>query len=1065
MRRAAILLILCLFNLYGLFAAQVYFPKDPTISPDGNDVCFVFDNDLWIVPFAGGDARRLTSTPAQEWGPQWSPDGRHIAFNSNREGSNMVYLIPVRGGDSRVISKDAYNVVEWYPDSTALLVTRSNMRYGSSSFYRLPLDGSPATLIAEIGDSFATLSPDGKSIIFNRYGDAHRKAYTGSLAGDLWKIDLATKEYTRLTNTQYTERYPRFAHSSGALFYCLSDGNHFQLMRTQNMDFTTAVQLSSFTEWSARDISVARTNERVVYEYFDQIWKYDPAQPANSQIAPLSINIPEDQWTDTRRWDKGGTELSLFAVSPDENFLALQYKYDAFLRPRDGGEPRRMTFDQGGISGIIFMENSRDILVHKMHQGKEMLFMTNVEDPTKLEEFHWFGADSLTVDNLYRDQSGVWVMNYSSSRIGGQVAIADAGLANLRPINAPYPVVTQLGINDDASWAIYAAQRPDFTRELYLYEFATENHIKLFNDYGWSGNFMWTPDNTSILFSQGGGISRLDLIPRDEYELEKDYWALALERSEPYDDEYIEEVDGTENWEDEESLEESIDAEPQPEEEEEEVEQPKEPTKINVYWPGIRNRVYSIIANVDGSAFPLKMKADSTFYYVVNGYFANKPSTLQSANIYGESIKEEANFGKDTWGFLEIDDTFYYLSNDVLRYQPIGGSGKDIPISFDYEWDVATLNTRVFEEVWGAFGNSFYDPDMHGQDWQALYDRYLPYAQKARNIGDIADVVNEMIGDVNASHTGFYPRRDSRVAYRSAAYLGIEFEPIEPNIMGRMVSFVYPDTRLAQLYRIRPGDILTHIDGIEISHNTSLDSLLADKTGRRIQLRFERDQEPFDAEMKGLSYMELRRLDYAYRIEKRREIVDVQTNGEVGYIHIPGMGYSDYENFTRDLYRDNMDKKALIIDVRGNTGGYVHDSIISLLQKKQYAFSTSRRWRPEPMREPSRVWDRPSIVLVDQHSFSDGEIFPIVYKELKLGKVVGYPSSGAVIGTTEYKLIDGSTMRLPRSGWYRMDGTNMEGNGAVPDIIVENTPNDIIEDYDPQLQRAIDEIMADLENR
>ena len=264
MRRAAILLILCLFNLYGLFAAQVYFPKDPTISPDGNDVCFVFDNDLWIVPFAGGDARRLTSTPAQEWGPQWSPDGRHIAFNSNREGSNMVYLIPVRGGDSRVISKDAYNVVEWYPDSTALLVTRSNMRYGSSSFYRLPLDGSPATLIAEIGDSFATLSPDGKSIIFNRYGDAHRKAYTGSLAGDLWKIDLATKEYTRLTNTQYTERYPRFAHSSGALFYCLSDGNHFQLMRTQNMDFTTAVQLSSFTEWSARDISVARTNQRVV---------------------------------------------------------------------------------------------------------------------------------------------------------------------------------------------------------------------------------------------------------------------------------------------------------------------------------------------------------------------------------------------------------------------------------------------------------------------------------------------------------------------------------------------------------------------------------------------------------------------------------------------------------------------------------------------------------------------------------------------------------------------------------------------------------------------------------
>ena len=174
------------------------------------------------------------------------------------------------------------------------------------------------------------------------------------------------------------------------------------------------------------------------------------------------------------------------------------------------------------------------------------------------------------------------------------------------------------------------------------------------------------------------------------------------------------------------------------------------------------------------------------------------------------------------------------------------------------------------------------------------------------------------------------------------------------------------------------------------------------------------------------------------------------------------MGQYDYERFTREIYRDNMDKKALIIDVRGKVGGRIHDQLLTLLMKKQYATSTSRRLRYQHNPEPFRVWDRPSIVLVDERSFSDGEIFPIIYKELKLGKVVGIPSSGAVIGTWEYELIDGSSMRLPGSGWYKMDGTNMEGTGAMPDIIVENSPNDIIAERDPQLVRAIEEIIDEL---
>jgi len=328
-----LLLLLLLFAAAALSANQPMFAKDPSISPDGDNVCFEYDGDLWIVPFRGGDARRLTSTEASEWGPQWSPDGKLIAFNSNREGLVLPYTIPAEGGSATPIIRESYTVVEWYSDSTALLAARYNPRFGSS-FYRLPMDGCRPVLLAEIGDRFATLSPDNKSIVFNRYGDAHRESYRGSLAGELWKIDLATKAYTRLTDTDHTERYPRYATSSGALFYCESDGQRFQLMRLAGSDPSQAQKLSDLQQWSARDISVARANERVVFEHFDEIWKYDPDRLFGARIQRLDIRIPEDQWADTRRVEKPRDDIYQFCVSDNEKLLGRRKATYLYSSPR-----------------------------------------------------------------------------------------------------------------------------------------------------------------------------------------------------------------------------------------------------------------------------------------------------------------------------------------------------------------------------------------------------------------------------------------------------------------------------------------------------------------------------------------------------------------------------------------------------------------------------------------------------------------------------------------------------------------------------------------------------------
>ncbi|HNQ44444.1 MAG TPA: S41 family peptidase, partial [Candidatus Cloacimonadota bacterium] len=322
--------------------------------------------------------------------------------------------------------------------------------------------------------------------------------------------------------------------------------------------------------------------------------------------------------------------------------------------------------------------------------------------------------------------------------------------------------------------------------------------------------------------------------------------------------------------------------------------------------------------------------------------------------------------------------------------------------------------------------------------------------------------INEMIGDVNASHTGFYPRRDGERPYKAPAYLGLDldYKKIVPE--GLRIARVYPNTRLSSFYKLKEGDILLSIDGTRINPNTPIDSLLAGKAGKQVRLKVTSSGAEKEITLKALSSRENYDLWYAFKTNRSRELVDRLSNGRMGYVHIPAMGNENYNTFVRDVFCDNHDKEALVIDVRGNVGGRIHDMLITLLAKQTYAYSTSRRYSREKRPEPLRTIDKPTIVLVDERSFSDGEIFPIVYQEVGLGKVVGMPSSGAVIGTWEYTLVDGSSMRMPGSGWYKLDGTNMEGTGAMPDIVVENDLNDLLAGRDKQLERAVEELLKEL---
>jgi C-terminal processing protease CtpA/Prc/tricorn protease-like protein len=1051
MKRMILALALALLLTAG-FALEPEFASDPAISPDGMQVCFVYDNDLWLIPFNGGAAQRLTATDSGEWGPCWSPDGNWIAFNSNREGISYPYLISPLTGETRVIIEEGYTISDWFADSSNILCTRYNQNFGSS-FYKVPLDGSRPQLLAEIGDRYASLSPDNASIIFNRDGNPHRESYRGSVAGELWRIDIDTKTYTRLTNTDYTERYPRYSQIRNSVYFCASDGERFQIFRVNGSDYNQRTRLTDFQQWSARDISIARQNDRMVFELFNEIWRYDETGKASK----LPVSISQDLWRQDKRQERMLNSFEAYAISPDDLLVAFKYKYDSFFMPRKGGEVKQISKDQTVIGDMEFLDDKRTLLIQMMDKGFNKLYTVKCDSTMQLSPLDWFGKDSLDVEGFSKDPSGKWVIRYGDKRLSGMVAVADSNLANIRPLNASRPVSSGIAINSSGNYAVYAVTREDvWMRELWLYDFTTGQHRKIMNDDSWIRSLAWTRDDKSILIGRNNGIYRLDLVPRDEFEYDVDNWREIFATTSTTSDS-LDVIDAGE------ILDitipvvvDTLAAVPEPE-----AKPGKE--ELNIVWEGIDKRLYPIVTETDRLLSVERVISDSTFYYLSDAYGTDVLVKLKQANIYGHNVKEIQDLGKDVNSTSWVGDNLYYLEGGKICWFNLGKRSKGtVTADFDYKYSTSLLNTRVFEQVWGVFGLNFYDPDMHGQDWDNLYKLYHPYAEKARSIDDISSIVNEMIGDVNASHTGFYPRRDENERRVQVAYLGIEFDYSQPLLEGVRVAIVYPDSRLGNYYGMKAGDIITRIDSIQVTDTTSLDKALKDKVGKRVRLGYLSNGEAKEAVLNGLSWTEQRQLYYSYKTGLSRKTVDNLTQGRVGYIHIPAMGNRDYDNFFRELFRDNVDKEALIIDVRGNSGGHIHDQIINLLNRQPYAYSTSRRYSGERIQEPRRVWTRPTILLVDETSFSDGEIFPTVYQELKLGKVIGQPSSGSVIGTWEYSLLDGSSMRLPGSGWYRMDGSNMEGNGVVPDIIIEITPEDEIAGRDTQLLKAIEEIQREI---
>ena len=477
-------------------------------------------------------------------------------------------------------------------------------------------------------------------------------------------------------------------------------------------------------------------------------------------------------------------------------------------------------------------------------------------------------------------------------------------------------------------------------------------------------------------------------------------------------------------------------------------------------------RRVEILTSRNGFEYPVAIGPDGQrIFFVADD---QEETDLFSIRFDGEDLERltEGDAMPDDVQLID-GDTLFYLNGDgvIKRTSTDGSSGDPVPFKARYTVDQRVERGVVFDEAWSALDQNFYDPDFHGVDWAAAAATYRPWALAASTDADFADVLNLMLGELNASHMGYYPRgRGASNPGDETGFIGAVFDPTATG-PGLLVSEVLPDSPAdAAEVGIVAGDRVLSVRGRSIDETTNIYELFVDTVGERVPVSIQSaDGSERSVVVRPVTYRAQRQLRYEEWVRQRRALVDQWSGNRLGYLHIQGMSAPSFETFERDLFAAADGKEGLIIDVRSNGGGWTTDYLMAVLMVKRHAYTLPRngdasvKSYPTSERLPVGAYTKPALALCNEDSYSNAEIFSWAFQTLERGPLVGSPTFGAVISTGGTRLINGGWVRLPGRGWFVAgSGVNMEKQGAQPDVVVWQPPaEDSSATEDTQLAEAV----------
>ena len=1060
---AVVALTLCVVAVAGAPVGAVASPRadgailnarGPAPSPDGRAIAFSYMGDVWRVPAEGGTATRLTVHEAYDGAPLWSPDGASIAFTSDREGNEDVFVMPAGGGvPGRLTCASAWDEAQcWTRDGTAVL-------FGSyrdtleTQLYMVPAGGGRARRVIRDSAMNAAVSPDGRWIAYVRGGtEWWRKHYRGSASRNIWLRAFEGGPSYRIVGYEGDDDRPMWG-ADGRTLYFMSERDD-RVMNVWKTELTLpaegetgeprASEPVQVTRHDSDGVQAARISDDgtlIVYEWNAGVWKLAVPGGTPEEVAILA---PSDlKWNEKLRTTLSGG-VTEFALSPDEDELAVVMRGEVYVFAFEDGEAgrsQRVTETAAREKDIAWMPDGEMLLfasdregnydvyaVRSTEDGEKKLSKAVKRDAARLTDSPEDDLDPLPAPDgkaiAYKNGDGyLWTMG------------PDGG--DKRQM-LPEAEILHVGWSPDSKWLAVSRTTMGHKEDIFVFPSTGGDAVNVTLHPNDDFQPRWTDDGKRLSFASrtddGQYLLKYLWLTREEY------WKPSWQREE-----------------EEREAEEKGDEKPEDGDEE-------APVEVRIDLENANERVVTV----------MNMRGGYDFYAQTpdGKYFAFRSETLGNDDLWivdweGNHLSQVSEGGCDPREIAWTKDgkTCYYVAHggSIASVTIDPESGKiegrgSVGVSALFTVNVGDERRQMFNEAWRMLWNGFYDADFHGVDWAAVRAKYEPLALAAYTEQEFRDVVREMLGELSASHLGIYKGGGGGA---STGQLGIYLDERYDG-PGVHVRRVIPDGP-ADRAGLKPGEYIVSVNGVGIAEGEDVLCLLADTADKDIVIEVADSpaaKRPREVKIRPVGGWTQQRLVYDGRVRENREAVDALSGGRAGYVHIPGMGLSNLIKFEEDLFAQGEGRDGLVIDIRGNGGGSVHDEILRYLDRRVYGYETTRT-RP-PSYNPLELWTKPLVLLIDESCYSDAEIFPMGWKALRLGPVVGTPTYGAVIGTNDLELIDGTGFRVPGSGWYDATGRNLENWGIEPDVRVDAVPEGVANGRDVQLEKAVEVLLGEI---
>ena len=1024
----------------------------PAISPDGQTIVFSYQGDLYSVPSAGGEAVPLTLHEAHDYQPVWSSDSQQIAFASDRFGNFDVYLMPAQGGKAERLT---YHSAHDHPsdftaDGESVLFTSSRTPSAESALfpygrfnqlYRISVEGGQPTQELSLPMNHSQLSASGDRMLYQDlkgYEDTWRKHHTSSIARDVWLYDVKSSEHTQLTTFAGEDRNACWSADEQSVYYLSEESGSFNVWKMDASNPNQKTQLTDFDLHPVRFLSVS-SDGTLCFGYHGEV--YTLQEGGEPQM--VNISIRTDDKYNARRLETFSDKATEMALSPNGKEIALVVRGEVFVTAVESGLTKQVTNTSGQERSVSFDPEGRKILYASERDSSWNLYETRI---ARDEEPYFYAATVLEETSILKTDAETFQPAYSPD--GKEVAFLEERtmlkVVNLdsKDVRTILPDDKNYSYSDGDQWYQWSpdgkwflAQFLDRGRwipEVGLVAASGKGEVTNLTNSGYSDYLpKWQMDGEMALWftdrqgmrSHGSWGSQSDVYAMffdptawEEFNLSEEEYELLKEKKEEQEDE-SEEDDKKEKEEDK-----------------------KVADPINIVLKDVEDRTARLTIHSSDLADALLSPDGEKLYYMSS---FEKGHDVWVTDLRKRSTEILTKLD-ERGGQLAMDNegkNLFVLNGGKIFKIDVEKKEKK-PVTFKADMQLKPLAEReyLYEHMWRQVLKKFYVKDLHNVSWDSLKVAYAQFLPHINNNYDFAEMMSELLGELNASHTGcrYYP--DTEGADETASLAVFYDETYDGE--GLKIQEIMDKSPLDDpKYNIEAGHIIEKIDGEAIAAGMNVAPLLNRKKDQFTLLSMYDPEasKRWDVRVKPVSTDREDELLYERWVKQRRAETEELSDGKVGYVHVRGMNDDSFREVFSELLGRHSDKESVVIDTRFNGGGWLHDDLVTFLNGREYITFLPRGQKLGA--EPQFKWTRPSSVIMGEGNYSDAHMFPYAYKALGVGETVGMPVPGTGTAVWWERQIDPTLVfGIPQVGMVDTDGNFLENQQLEPDHQVKNEP-------------------------